>query len=86
MVGWTRYYLKQKYPEEALFSHNNEINHIVSLKEAVKWSLIAPLEARLVSTLLHDLHGVLTNASTANICHQQETKPFFFCQVFVLQL
>ncbi|CAK9201722.1 unnamed protein product [Sphagnum troendelagicum] len=38
------YYLKQKYPEEALFSHNHETDHIVTLKEAVKWSLIAPLE------------------------------------------
>lgn len=85
-MGWTRYYLKQKYPDEALFSHNYETNHIVSLKEAVKWSLIAPLEARLVSTLLHDLHGVLTIANTPNICHQLEIKPFFFSQVFVLQL
>lgn len=43
-----RYYLKQKYPEGALFSHNHETDHIVTLKEAVKWSLIAPLELLLV--------------------------------------
>ncbi len=40
--------MKQKYLEEALFSHNHETDHIVTLKEAVKWSLIAPLELLLV--------------------------------------
>lgn len=44
-----RFYLKENYPEETRFSPQFETSSIVSLKEAIKWSLIAPLESKLVS-------------------------------------
>lgn len=43
------YHLKRKFPEEAKFKSEFETNNIVSLKEAIKWSLITPLEARLAA-------------------------------------
>lgn len=43
------YYLKQKYPAETMFAPQFETNTIISLKEAIKWSLITPLESRLAA-------------------------------------
>lgn len=43
------FYLKENYPEETRFSPQFETSSIVSLKEAIKWSLIAPLESKLAA-------------------------------------
>lgn len=42
-------YLKKKYPKESMFAPQFETNSIVSLKEAIKWSVIAPLESMLAA-------------------------------------
>ena len=47
-----RFYLKEKYPEETRFTPQYETSSIVSLKEAIKWSLITPLESKLVSNIV----------------------------------
>ncbi|KAG0598809.1 hypothetical protein M758_12G102100 [Ceratodon purpureus] len=43
------FYLKEKYPKETMFSAQYESSSIVSLKEAIKWSLITPLESKLAA-------------------------------------